>query len=219
MIVEVLKIFPAGSLPFRRVRGVDRKHGTQASTIFGCACISIYYHRLPSPLGVTLAVFFHEFPGMVLHTKRTYCTIGGEEALFMQTMLRASDVRSDFKQFIDSVIHDQPVLVQRHKDSFLAVSLPHIKNILSAYRFTMEFDQESDGSFSGSAKPIDVVANAPSIEELRMALARELIDYAKEYEENFGLYYRASNRKDHLPYILRVLLSKNEESVAELIDA
>ena len=42
------------------------------------------------------------------------------------------------------------------------------------------------------------------------SLAKELIDYAEEYINDFRLYYNSPNRKNHFPYIYRVLLASDD---------
>ncbi len=42
------------------------------------------------------------------------------------------------------------------------------------------------------------------------SLAKELIDYAEEYINDFRFYYNSPNRKNHFPYIYRVLLASDD---------
>lgn len=77
----------------------------------------------------------------------------------------------------------------------------------------------ADGSFSGSLKELDILANAASLETLKTEIAKELIEYAQEYMDEFDKYYGAPNRKPHFPYIMRVLIQKNEDAVRGLLDA
>jgi hypothetical protein len=63
------------------------------------------------------------------------------------------------------------------------------------------------------------VVNAADQEQARNMLAVELVDYAKDYFDQFQLYYNSLNRKEHFPYILRVLLAEDLDEVKELINA
>lgn len=81
------------------------------------------------------------------------------------------------------------------------------------------YDREGDGSFSGSLDRIDLVANAPSLAELKRALAHDLVECAHEYMEDYALHAHAPNRREHLLYVLRVLIQPDDEGVAALIDA
>ena len=137
----------------------------------------------------------------------------------MLTAKRATTVRKDFSRFIDGVVHERPALVQRNRDLLAALSLQHLEEILKPYRFTMEYELEDDGTYSGSLRDFDVVANAPSLDALRHALAQELLEYAVQYEADFPLYFRAPNRTSHFPYVYHVLIQHDLKSIARLIDA
>lgn len=137
----------------------------------------------------------------------------------MQAVLNATDVRKDWGQFIDGVVRNRPQFVKRNRDFFAALSVDQLAAVLEAYRFTLSYSQEQDGSFSGSLGEIDLVANAPTLSELKGSLAHELVEYANEYMNEYTLYANAPNRKQHLPYVLRVLIQTSEADVARLIDA
>ncbi len=137
----------------------------------------------------------------------------------MLTIQKATDVRKQFSSFIDTVVHKRPVVVQRNRDLIAAFSLNHLSVLLEPYRFTIEYEQEDDGSYSGSLRGFDIVANSKSQEGLKVRLAQELIEYAHEYEEEFVLYSIAPNRRSHFPYIYRVLIQPDIANVVGLIDA
>ena len=136
----------------------------------------------------------------------------------MQEVLNATEVRQNWGGFIDGVVRSRPEFVRRNRDFFAALSLDHLSAVLSPYLFHLEAAQEADGSFSGSLREIDLVANAPTLEELKSALAGELVEYANEYMQEFDTYSRAPNRKGHLPYVLHVLIQRDTAAVAALID-
>ena len=50
------------------------------------------------------------------------------------------------------------------------------------------------------------------MESLKVKLAEELMEYAEEYINEFTLYFNGPNRKNHFPYIYRVLLAGNDIS-------
>lgn len=137
----------------------------------------------------------------------------------MQEILNATDVRKEWGEFVDKVTRLKPAVVKRSRDYFAAMSLEHLNMILSPYRFTLGYEQESDGSFSGSIKELDMVANAQGLEELKEQLAKDVIDYAHEYMEEFQLYYNAPNRRSHFPYVIRALIQPDVVAVMGLMDA
>ena len=78
---------------------------------------------------------------------------------------------------------------------------------------------QEDGTVVGSLREVDLVNEAGSLDELRLVMAEDLVDYAKEYMEAFEMYSRAPNRKGHLPSVLNVLIQQDVCRVAELIHA
>jgi predicted RNase H-like HicB family nuclease len=137
----------------------------------------------------------------------------------MQEILNATEVRKNWSEFIDGVIHSKPSFVRRNHDYLAAMSLEHLQLILSTYRFSMEHEKEEDGTYSGSIEQIDVVENAETVDLLRQKLAEALVEYAQDYMDNFAMYYHSSNRRAHLPYILTVLAQPDVKGVERLIDA
>lgn len=142
-----------------------------------------------------------------------------KEGVVMQEVINATDVRRDWSSFIDSVVRFKPSLVKRNRDYLAAISLEHLEVFLTPYRFTLEYEEEANGSFSGSLKEMDILVNAASLDELKTEITKELIEYAGEYMDEFDKYYMAPNRKSHFPYIMRVLIQKNEDEVRGLLDA
>lgn len=136
----------------------------------------------------------------------------------MVVLESATEVRKDFSRFIDRVTRSGPAFVKRNRDELAALSLDQLEFLLTPYRLKMEYGQEENGTFSGSLREIDLVANAASVEDLRSALADELVEYAEEYLADFQLYYHAPNRRGHLPYVLRALLQEDSRGVAKFID-
>lgn len=138
----------------------------------------------------------------------------------MQTLLNATEVRANFGGFIDSVVRERPQAVKRNRDVILAFSKQQMKELLSAYELTFEYEQDEDGVYAGSIEQIeDIVADAETLEGLRFELARQLVEYAIDYEANYSRYYNSPNRHKHAPYVLRVILEDDIESVARMFHA
>jgi predicted RNase H-like HicB family nuclease len=138
----------------------------------------------------------------------------------MQTVLNATDVRANFGGFIDNIVREKPQAVKRNRDVIMAISKQQMKELLSVYELTIEYEQDEDGRYAGSLEQIeDVVADAETLEELRNELARHLVEYAIDYEANYSRYYNTPNRHRHAPYILRILLEDDIELVAQMLHA
>jgi predicted RNase H-like HicB family nuclease len=138
----------------------------------------------------------------------------------MQTVLNATDVRANFGGFIDTIVREKPQAIKRNRDIIMAFSKDQMKVLLSVYELTIEYEQDEDGVYAGSIEQIDdLVAEAESLEQLRCELARHLIEYATEYEANYSRYYNTPNRHKHAPYVLRVLLEDDMDSVLRMFHA
>ena len=138
----------------------------------------------------------------------------------MQSVLNATEVRANFGLFIDNVVREKPQAVKRNRDVVITFSLQQMKDILSVYKLTFEYDQDEDGKFAGSIEQIeDVVAEGNTLEDLRYELARKLVEYAQDYYANFSRYNNAPNRRGHAHYVLRVLLEDDIDTVAGMFDA
>jgi uncharacterized protein YbcC (UPF0753/DUF2309 family) len=137
----------------------------------------------------------------------------------MMRSTNATDVRREWGSFIDKVVRDRPQAIKRSRDHILAMSMEHAQELVKDVRFTLEYEEEPDGSVSGSLKELDLVENAPTVEALKEALAEELMVYAEGYFDEFQLYFHAPNRKKHFPFVLRVLLSDHPSEITELIHA
>ncbi|HUC92058.1 MAG TPA: hypothetical protein VMS09_08525 [Paenibacillus sp.] len=140
--------------------------------------------------------------------------------MMMQTVLNATEVRANFGEFIDTIVREKPQAIKRNRDVIMAFSKKQMKELLSVYEFTFEFEQDEDGRYAGSIEQIeDIVADAETLDELRIELARYLVEYAIDYENNYSRYYNTPNRHKHAPYVLRVLLEDDVESVAQMFHA
>ncbi|MCD9025099.1 hypothetical protein [Cohnella silvisoli] len=138
----------------------------------------------------------------------------------MQTVLNATDVRANFGEFIDTIVREKPQAVKRNRDVIMAISKQQMKELLSVYELTFEYEQDEDGRYAGSLEQIeDIVADAETLEELRNELARHLVEYSIDYEANYSRYYNTPNRHKHAPYVLRVLLEDDIELVAQMFHA
>lgn len=138
----------------------------------------------------------------------------------MQTVLNATDVRANFGGFIDTIVREKPQAIKRNRDVIMAFSKQQMKELLSVYELTVEYEQDEDGRYAGSVEQIDdIVADAETLEELRKELAIHLVEYAIDYEANYSRYYNTPNRHKHSPYVLRILLEDDVESVVRMLHA
>ena len=64
---------------------------------------------------------------------------------------------------------------------------------------------------------LDLVVNAENMQEAKQALIDDLIEYAEEYYQNFELYSRAPNRREHLSLIMKVLTSASKKELEDAV--
>lgn len=137
---------------------------------------------------------------------------------YMQT-IPATDIRKNFSFAIDTVVRERPVAFKRNRDNLMLFSNAQILGLLNDIHFKPVFLSEEDGSITATLDGFDLVINAADQAEAITKLAVELVEYAGEYYDKFQLYFNANNRKQHFPYILRVLLAENLDEVKALINA
>ncbi|MBH8600532.1 hypothetical protein I8U21_03970 [Thermoactinomyces sp. CICC 23799] len=138
--------------------------------------------------------------------------------MLMQALM-ATEVRRNWSSVFDSVVRQKPQPIRKNRDHAWLINDQQLKDVLSRYRFTLKYEVDETGAYCGHLEEIDIVCDAPNLEELKKEMARDLIEYAKEYMEDFQLYYVAPNRKKHFPYVLHVLNQNNIQEVAALLDA
>jgi len=137
---------------------------------------------------------------------------------FMQT-IPATELRKNFSSAIDTVVREKPVAFKRNRDNLMLLSNAQVLSLLSDYSIKAVFQSEEDGSITATLDGFDLVINASDREEAITRLAEELVEYAMEYYDQFQLYFNAINRKQHFPYVLRVLLAEDLNEVKALIHA
>lgn len=136
----------------------------------------------------------------------------------MQT-LSASEVRSNFSEFIDTVVRKNPVAFSRRRDNLIALSQEQLDALLNNCQFNVRFFNEEDRSITASLEEIDLIANSNSREEVLLELAEQLQNYAEDYFHDFQLFYGSPNRRHHFPYVLRVAIQDNIEGIRSLLNA
>lgn len=128
----------------------------------------------------------------------------------MKTALKATYVRRNWSKFIDDVKWVKPAFIKRNRDIIAVLPFDLLEFILKEYILTIKVVQEEDGSFTGISNEMDIIANSPDIESLKVEIAKELLEYSDEYMNEFRLYYNSPNRKNHFPYILRTTLASDD---------
>lgn len=135
----------------------------------------------------------------------------------MQT-INATEVRNNFSFYIDTVVREKPIAFKRNRDVLLLLSDQIVKDLLKDLSFQVELTKEA-GIIVGTIDGFDLVAQGKTEQEVIRNLAEDLLEYAQDYMNDFKLFYNAPNRKDHYPYVLKILLTSTIDEIIGFIDA
>lgn len=139
----------------------------------------------------------------------------------LQLASKASDVRQNFSEFIDTVVRDHPGFVSRNRDTLAAMSLEQLALLLEGVSFHAELEVDENGEFVGTVDEIeDIVVCGESRKEALLQIAKCLMEYAEDYlTDSFKIYFYAPNRRTHFPYVLKVALQNSLDDVVGLLNA
>jgi predicted RNase H-like HicB family nuclease len=94
----------------------------------------------------------------------------------------------------------------------------HVSVLLQNHHLSATVEKDEYGEFIASCSEIeDFFTVGKSPQESINNLAKELISYAHEYMDDFNLYYHSTNRKNHFPFVFKILLQNSIEDVVAII--
>jgi len=131
--------------------------------------------------------------------------------------MNATDVRKAFSTVIDTAAREKPVFIRRTRDNLMLADLGFVEALISNCVLTAERYREDDGSVTLTLDQIDVAVNAPSEPEALVALSSDLQAYALEYYEHYPIWSISPNRKEHLPYVVKVLIAGDLKRIGDMI--
>lgn len=131
--------------------------------------------------------------------------------------INATEVRKEWSSVVDSVVREKPTFIKRTRDKMWLSNLETMADILEAYTFTAERFMEEDGSVTLSLNEIDLIENAATELEARIALAEAIMEYSLDYYAEYAFWSKAPNRKKHIPYIFKALIMDDIEKLGECI--
>ena len=129
----------------------------------------------------------------------------------------ATEVRKDWSSFFDKAVREKPVFIKRTRDRAILADLRFVSLLLESYSFICEKYVEEDGSVTLSLDVLDIVENAATEQEAKSELAKSILDYAKDFYEDYDYWSSAPNRKGHVPYVFKALLLNDTGKIGELI--
>ena len=131
--------------------------------------------------------------------------------------INATEVRKEWSSVVDGVIRERPILIKRTRDKIWLSDVQTMADILNAYQFTAERFVEDDASITLSLNEMDLIENAATETEARLLLAQSIAEFAAEYYEHYAVYSKAPNRKAHIPYVFKALLTEDINLLGESI--
>ncbi len=132
-------------------------------------------------------------------------------------MMNATDVRKEWSSVVDKVVRDKPQFIKRTRDRMWLSNLDIMEEILSVYQFTAEKFIEEDSSVTLSLNEIDLVENASSEREARRLMAYAIMEYASDFYKDYSYWSSAPNRRRHIPYIFKALITDDVDKLGESI--
>ena len=122
----------------------------------------------------------------------------------------STDIRKNFSMAIDKAVHDRPQFIQRTRDHAVLLGEDFLNAVLANIKFTCNIQHEEDKTIILTNNQIsDIIASGKTLDEAKSDMAAQLYDYALEYYTEFGLYSRTPNRKDHVPYVIKLLMTND----------
>jgi antitoxin YefM len=138
----------------------------------------------------------------------------------MLTELKFTDARRELTSVFDLVQSLIPVIVQPRKKSeeqtfIFKEAIVH--ELLNEYKFVTTLIDEEVDSYSYWLDVLDMYGYGETKEEALHSLVEELIMYSKQYLENPNRYFNSSNRRHHLPYVLKVMICNDYDEVKQML--
>jgi hypothetical protein len=131
--------------------------------------------------------------------------------------LNATDVRKDWSLFIDKAVREKPQFFKRTRDYLMLSDLNFMEALLSEYKYNAEKFVETDNSITISLKIMDLVENGETEEQAKNKLAQSILEYAKDFYNDFNYWSSAPNRKNHIPYVFKALILDDIQKIGDLI--
>ena len=121
----------------------------------------------------------------------------------------SSEVRKEWSSTIDATVRLRPQFVQRTHDNITMLNTVMLAELLGSCKLHAALYREPDGSYTASVDEMDVVENGATKDECLDNLLAALKEYAREYYEEFDYWSVVPNRRQHLPYVIKILTTSD----------
>ena len=97
------------------------------------------------------------------------------------------------------------------------VSGKNFFDVSEELKFNASLVTEDDGSVTGIIDELDLIENSDTRESCVALLISAMRDYARDFYSEFELWASAPNRKAHIPYVLKILSSSDEQLREDIV--
>ncbi len=134
-----------------------------------------------------------------------------------------TQARNKLTAIIDEVQRNYPQIIKKRKaseDDVFIIKSSLLRLALSmgvGRRFKATSEAEKDGSWTITLEPFGLAVNAATKETAVKDLLDDARIYAEEFLQHRSLYLQSKNRKEHLPFVIQILLCTTDEELKETL--
>ena len=131
-----------------------------------------------------------------------------------------SEAKAALSEVMSGVVHDhQPMVIERHggKEAMLLLGLSDIGPLLEHFSFNT-LSSVSDGEFVLRQAELNLLSGGETFEQAVVELEDLAVSYAERYFERLH-FYAQTDRAEQMPWLLRLLLTPEDDRRALLIGA
>lgn len=131
-----------------------------------------------------------------------------------------TEARRSLTGVIDRVQNLIPVVIQPRKQSEEPTFLfkkTVVQQLLSEYKYKVRLVDEEKGSYAYWLDTLDLYGYGETKEEALNSLVEDLVIYSQQYLQHPERYVSSPNRKDHLPYVLKVMCCADAAEVKRMV--
>jgi prevent-host-death family protein len=129
-----------------------------------------------------------------------------------------AEAKAKLSDLMSEVVHDhRPVLLDRHrgKEEALVVSVEDLAPILEVFTFDPQVSV-SEGEFVMRLPELNLISKGPTFDDALAEMVELVETYAGDYFNRFD-FYRHTDRRRHLPWLLRFALTPAAERAQLLV--
>ncbi|TME90956.1 MAG: hypothetical protein E6I52_27060 [Chloroflexi bacterium] len=130
-----------------------------------------------------------------------------------------TEARAEFSVLFDEAVNDaKPVLIVRgQREHGMLISRDTIRRLLAPFRLHVDVLPEDEGGFTLWLRELDIGATAPTLQAARRELLSVIVDYVRDYWQQFALYRHLADMAAKEPYVLRLSLAQTESELMALL--